>query len=94
MTRAEVTSGECAAIIWMPSLREERSRAMLGLLLNESPKIESLRQATPGEASDTNDAYLCFKAYPGREAEAVKALKLFIEAEVPDAHLVVLGPFF
>lgn len=56
-------------------------------------KIESLRFAAPGEASDTGDAYLCIAAVMGREADAFEAVKLLVQTELPNAGLQVLGPF-
>lgn len=93
MTRADVTSGACAAVIWMPPLQQEQTQTTLETLLNGSLKIESTRQAAVGEASDTGDAYVCFTAMPGREAEAVEAIQLLIRRDLPDDSLEVLGPF-
>lgn len=93
LTRADVTSGVCAAVIWMPPLQQEQTETMLEPLLRGSLKIESTRQAAVGEASDTGDAYVCFRAVPGREAAAVEAIKLLIKTDLPDAGLEVLGPF-
>jgi hypothetical protein len=56
-------------------------------------KIDSMRQAAVGEASDTGDAYVCFRALPGREDAAVEAIKLLIKTDLSDAGLEVLGPF-
>ena len=66
---------------------------MLETLLDGSLKIESTRQAAVGEASDTGDAYVCFRAMPGREAEAVEAIQLLLKRDLPDESLEVLGPF-
>lgn len=77
----------------MPPLQEEHTQKMLESLLNESLKIDSMRQAAAGEARDTGDAYVCFRAVPGQESTAVEAIKLFIKTDLPDAGLEVLGPF-
>ena len=93
MTRADVTSGGCPAVIWMPPLQQEQTQTMLKTLLNGSLKIETTRQAAVGEAIDTGDAYVCFRAMAGREAEAVEAIQLLIKRDLPDETLEVLGPF-
>ncbi|MFN3337929.1 MAG: hypothetical protein ACK42I_10585 [Thermomicrobium sp.] len=94
MTRADVTGGGCAAVIWMPPLHQEHTQVVLETLLQGSLKIESALRTSVGEASDTGDAYLCFTAVPGREAAVVEAITLLIETDLRDAGLEVLGPFF
>ena len=93
MTRAEVMGGSCAAVIWLPPFETAQSRRVTEILLPASLHMTAVRRAVTGEASDTGDAYLCFGSMAGQEGLAVKAIKAFVEENLADVDLTVLGPF-
>lgn len=93
MTSAEVIGGPCSAVIWMPPVDQEQSQVIAETLLRGSLNIESTSRAVIGEARDTGDTYVCFRAVPGQEASAVDAIKALVERDLPDTGLEVLGPF-